>query len=156
LTWQDGTTFEGRNPGATYFVYVRSKESNSHNAGTFSVSTGINIELPGGSADIEISVSEIKDAGITLSLTGGRIILHRQNDPTRTVSVTGLAGYTISWLFNGIPLGTAPSLTLTVDQDNPGYRLAYDIIGVHFLTVRVVDAEGKASGTLIEFEVQGE
>ena len=43
--WQDGLTFSGLSPSTTYYIFARSKENATHNAGT--ASAGLSVTTPG-------------------------------------------------------------------------------------------------------------
>jgi len=111
-------------------------------------------EIPDG---ITLMLDSIKDAGLTLD-DDDEIVLIRGGEK---VSITVQnEGYAIEWYYGGNKLVTGVSgdngetLTLSVNQSDSEYNIAYDIIGKRYLTVKASKTGEPPSVKTIVFEVK--
>ncbi|MCL2681903.1 MAG: M6 family metalloprotease domain-containing protein [Bacteroidales bacterium] len=147
LTWQDGTSFGSLSASTNYYVYARSKENISHNAGNTSVSAVITtLSMP----TFGITLSQNGTHTFTAETFGYNVptplsvtITNTGNQPTGVLNIvlsgTSASSFTLS--------KTSISTIAVSDSDNftvvPNTGLA---VGVYTETV-TVSGENGISGT---------
>jgi hypothetical protein len=108
--------------------------------------------------DFTFDIEDITDLNIDLDIPGG-LILWRSGNPTSTASiiVQNATGLEFEWRYrlddDTFILGTQATLTLSVDPVHPSYKVDYDLIGHHIITL-VVWRDGVPYSKRINFEVR--
>jgi hypothetical protein len=151
LSWQSNLTFTDLEIGTTYYAYARSVENINYNAGNISLPSQ---PITSNRFIYTLSIADIADMDINLVYPSG-LILSRSGTTTRSAAITvqNAGGHTIEWRYDGAVIETGVTINLSVDPFSSNYKINYDLIGHHTLTVVVWD-NGVPFSRRIGFEVR--
>jgi len=154
----DKLSFTGLDSNTTYYVYARSKENTTHNAGAPNISDGIKTFLQEGFsiylADLNNPLPEITGPTIYASMGGD----DKPNTARLIIETPGLYN-NITWFYNAAAITnpvTDMGVTLALDETNLTLSASpASLLGEYFVAVELIaKADGKLYSKLISFNVR--